>query len=77
MAQCECLPKCPFFHDKMEDMPAMADIYKRKYCQGDNSECARYSVFTQMGPGSPPMDLYPNNREQAEVFLAANGFVTA
>lgn len=68
------MPKCPFFLDKMSNMPAMADIYKMNYCQGDNSTCARYAVFRKMGSGSVPIGLFPNDTAKAEVFLAENGF---
>lgn len=69
MFDCECLPKCPFFHDKMSAMPVMADLYKKNYCQGDNSTCARYEVFRALGPGSVPGDLYPNQMDRAKAFL--------
>jgi len=74
MAECVCLPKCPFFFDKMSNMPAMADMYKTKYCPTDNSDCARYAIFRKMGSGSVPADMYPNDRERAQEFLAENGF---
>ena len=41
MEDCECLAGCPFFHDKMESKPAMAELYKKEYCKGDSTECAR------------------------------------
>lgn len=69
MSDCVCLPNCPFFHDKMAEMPSMADIYKTRYCQGDNSECARYAVYKALGPGNVPSDLYPNQMAQAMEFL--------
>lgn len=64
MADCPSLPKCPFFHDKMAERPAMAAMMKRNYCQGDNSECARWMVFQKTGPGTVPADLYPNQVEK-------------
>ena len=73
MAECVCLPKCPFFFDKMSSMPAMADIYKENYCKGDNSECARYAVYRQMGAGSVPSGLFPNESIKAAAFLKENG----
>jgi len=74
MADCVCLPKCPFFYDKMSNMPAMADIYKTKYCLGDNTDCARYAVFRKMSSAGVPADLYPNDRDRATELLAENGF---
>ena len=71
MANCECLPGCPFFNDKMSDSGGMGAIYKKKYCLGDNSECARYMVFKTLGRGHVPANLYPNNVEQARAILSA------
>ena len=74
MADCVCLPKCPFFNDKMSNMPAMAEMYKTKYCLSDNSDCARYMVFRKMGSDAVPTDMYPNDRDSATTLLAENGF---
>lgn len=69
MADCECLAGCPFFFDKMENMPSMADIYKRNYCQGDSANCARHRVFERLGKGGVPSDLYPNDSLRADEIL--------
>lgn len=70
MSECECLPRCPFFHDKMDAMPAMAEIYKKKYCLGSNAQCARHRVFAVHGSVAVPANLYPNDLEMAERVLA-------
>jgi hypothetical protein len=70
MAQCELTEKCIFFNDKMADMPAMANIYKHRYCETDNSGCARYQVFRAMGRENVPANLYPNDAEGAARILA-------
>ncbi len=69
MPECECLPTCPFFGDRMENMPAMSRILKLRYCQGDSSDCARHIVYLAKGRDSRavPSDLYPN---QLDVALA-------
>ena len=66
---CECLPRCPFFNDKMMDMPAMVSLLKEKYCKGDSARCARHMVFKVMGSERVPMDLYPNQAERAEKII--------
>ena len=71
MADCECLQKCPFFNDKMDDSKGMGKIYKDKYCLGDNSRCARYRVFLALGSEAVPNNLYPNMRDRAENIIAA------
>jgi hypothetical protein len=71
MADCECLSGCPFFNDKMANMPAMANSYKRKYCRGNFEKCARYMVFKTLGKPKVPADLYPNQQEKAQQIIAA------
>lgn len=70
MAQCECLATCPFFADRMENMPTMAGIYKEKYCLGSSEECARYRVFKVLGKGMVPANLFPNDGAAADAVLA-------
>jgi hypothetical protein len=71
MADCECLPKCPFFHDRMANMPAVASLLKTSYCKGDARSCARYQVFKALGPGKAPVDLYPNQIERVKAVIQA------
>jgi hypothetical protein len=66
MAECECLSKCPFFNDKMADMPAMASMMKKRYCLADKSNCARWVVRAALGPDGVPIDLFPNQMDRAE-----------
>ncbi len=65
MPNCECLAGCPFFNDKMKPEAGVGAIFKRNYCLGDNSKCARYMVFKQLGKQAVPSDLYPNMHDRA------------
>ena len=65
MAQCECLPGCPFFNDKMPDSTGLGKIYKDKYCLGDSANCARHLVMKALGKPAVPANLYPNMRDLA------------
>lgn len=69
MAECECLAKCIFFNDKMASMPAMASLMKRRYCQEDNSNCARWIVRSALGPTNVPVDLFPNQMDRARSLI--------
>ena len=69
MTDCECLAKCPFFNDRMENMPGMADLYKQNYCHKDYAQCARYRVFKALGRENVPPDLFPNDAEGADAIL--------
>lgn len=71
MGDCECLPKCAFFHDKMENMPSMSEILKARYCQGDWAECARHQVFARLGREGVPGDLFPNQQDRVADLLSA------
>jgi len=71
MADCECLPTCIFFNDQMAEMPAMAEIIKKRYCRGSNIHCARHMVFRTLGKDAVPVDLYPSQTERAEEIIAA------
>jgi len=73
MKECECLPICPFFNEKMKDMPTTTSVYKKRYCLGDNSKCARYMIFKALGKEKVPPDLFPNQIEIARKLLKENG----
>ena len=70
MAECQCLSGCPFFNDKMQNMPSMAGMIKEKYCLGDNTACARYMVFKTLGREKVPPDLYPAQGDRAKQILS-------
>jgi len=67
MADCEKLQTCPFFTDKMANMPNTANLAKQTYCFGDKMKCARYQV-NKAGIVVPP-DLFPHDRERAQQIL--------
>jgi hypothetical protein len=70
MAECECLPKCLFFNDKMADMPAMAESMKKRFCLGDSTHCARHMVLVAKGRENVPVDLFPNNEIRATAIIS-------
>jgi len=55
----------------MANKPAMANMYKKQYCQGDASECARHIVFTTLGKEAVPPDMFPNQKDRALGILKA------
>ena len=66
MTACVCLERCPFFNDRMAEMPAMAHLLKQRYCQGDWASCARHQVFEAVGAENVPGDLFPPQTERVE-----------
>ena len=67
---CEMLETCPFYNDKMDVDSGLGKLYKRRYCEGDKNQCARYMVLSELGAKSVPVDLYPNMYERAEQIIA-------
>ncbi len=65
MVECPFAPTCPFFSDRMKNMPAAAELMKKRYCFDDHKGCARFIVWEKMGMDRVPEDLYPNQREKA------------
>jgi len=70
--ECERLEKCPFFQEKMPNMPATAEIMKKNYCKTDPSKCARYIVFKALG--QVPIDLWPYEIERAKEIIKEGKF---
>jgi hypothetical protein len=71
MADCQCLGGCPFFNDRMQGMDETAGLFKKKYCQGNSADCARFMVFSKLGKPAVPADLFPNQAERARSIIAA------
>lgn len=66
---CECLVRCPFFNDLMNNMPSSAELLKRTYCYRDWDRCARYMVFKVKGSAAVPADLFPSQIDAARELL--------
>lgn len=67
--KCECLEKCPFFNDHLNNMPSMANMLKEKYCLNDFESCARHRVFKSLGKEAVPSYLFPHHTEKADEIL--------
>ena len=70
MATCEKLPKCPFYQGKMDINTGLGSMYKKKYCEGDKTTCARYIIATQLGAEFVTNNIFPNMNDLAEKMLA-------
>ena len=69
---CEMLDACPFYNDKMDVESGLGKLYKRRYCEGDKTQCARYMVLSELGAKAVPLDLYPNMQDRAKKIIAQN-----
>ncbi|MBP1909630.1 hypothetical protein [Methanolobus bombayensis] len=72
MSECDFIKGCIFFNDKMETKSNLASMYKRKYCQDNYGNCARYMVATTVGREKVPSDMFPNMRDKAEEIISEN-----
>lgn len=72
MAMCENLQKCPFYQGKMDMESGLGSMYKRRYCEGDKTLCARYIVSSKLGKEFVPQTLYPNMAEKAQEIIDKN-----
>jgi len=71
MADCECLPRCAFFHGRIaHTVPSVAEMLKQRLCLGDSSGCARHMVFKKLGREHVPQNLMPNQVDMARHLLA-------
>jgi len=61
---------CPFFNDKMANMPTIAEMMKQDICKGDFSKCARYMVFKALVSEKVPEDLIPKQVDWVEEIIA-------
>ena len=73
MAECPLLTRCPFFYLLHLEMSGrMADVYTRRYCTGDSSQCAIYMVFIVLGEEGVPADLFPSQRKRAQRIISGS-----
>lgn len=72
MAVCENLAKCPFYQGAMKMESGLGSMYKKQYCEGDKTQCARYMVATTVGKEFVTTSLYPNMKQKAEKIIAEN-----
>ena len=70
MATCEKLAKCPFYQGQMKMDSGIGAMYKKKYCEGDKSICARYMIATTVGPEFVNNSIFPNMTDQAKKIIA-------
>lgn len=71
MNECPSLAGCPFFNDRMENKPSLANLLKDQYCKGDYTQCARFTVSKALGKSKVPDNMYPNMMVQAKELIGS------
>lgn len=82
MPICSKFEGCSFFREKMQTMPSIAELFKKRLCMGDHTQCARYYVFSFIEKNSERLNadierrvtellgnLYPNELSKAKIAL--------
>lgn len=72
MIECPRARECPFYNDRMKNMPALALMYKISFCSNQFDACARYLVAQVLGPQFVPETLFPNQIQKAYEVIAQN-----
>ena len=67
---CIKLQGCPFYNDKMPMDRGVGAIYKKKYCKGNQLQCARYMVMSAFGSAYVSPSLYPNMVDVARKIIS-------
>ena len=72
MTNCELLPGCLFFNNKLKNMPKLVETMKRLYCLWNYMQCARYRVSSTLSIKEVPEDLFPCDTIKAKIIIAQN-----
>ena len=56
---------CLLFDRRLADLPGMADLFRRRYCEADHTRCARHVLAERVGSNAVPADLMPNDHDSA------------
>jgi hypothetical protein len=48
----------------MAEKPAMAGMMKKRFCEGDDTQCAHGKICEALGTANMPRDLYPDQLDR-------------
>ncbi len=73
MTQCKYFEDCPANCNSDIGKPmGIIEDYRRTYCKGEPSKCARRKLIEEVDKESLPYDLYPYQHERAEQIINNN-----
>lgn len=75
MQKCELIQGCFFLTNFSNNMPSQLSIVKRKYCNQDFGECARYMTAKKIGQHKMPLDLDPRDIELADKIISQHAYL--
>ena len=71
MRDCNFMPECGFYHDKLNNMPPVAEFMKMEYCHKHPYLCARQVHCNALGLNNVPGDLMPNETGKVKYLIDA------
>ena len=69
MRDCDYIPECTFYHDKLDNMPPIAEFMKMEYCHKHSHLCARKIYYVAKSIGTAPVDLMPNETDKVKFIM--------
>lgn len=66
MKTCPLFKDCIFIKEKLLNNENLYQIYKSRYCDDNNWQCARFQLAKAIGLHKVPVKLYPNMHQRAE-----------
>ena len=66
---CPYRRRCAFFRCEMDNLPGTAGLYRRRYCFGRHSQCARYIAYWDLDGRLECEDLLPHQHKRAEAMV--------
>lgn len=68
--KCEKIEKCPFFNEKLANMPSLTSVLKQRYCLENKEACARYMLVT--ADIEVPPTVFPQDVDRAKAIIATH-----
>ena len=66
---CPDLLVCPFYNNRLRNMPGGANLQKLHYCENRSDKCARSIVANTLGLHAVPDDLLPYDVQSARKMI--------
>jgi len=69
---CPALATCPFFADRLQNMPSTSELLKQRYCRSNYERCARWVVREKLGKEKVPPDLFPHETARMRAIVVSS-----
>ena len=69
MPSCPFIASCPLFLRTLAGQPTVAGVYRKLYCEGAVTACARLLVRQNLGEAHVPPGLFPYETGRARALI--------